>query len=223
MSGHSRLHSERSNAGLPTSRRAKKSCGHWRVARYVRPLFSAKLNPLQDERDTINHEMALFLDEKLLRKGWTANQRKMPLFASRGDVVRQRDHHEMVALFDRHSEVTLADMAVAEKKAFAVKMADAFGIELDAGAVEASSTQDVLDEALRQIDREEQEHAQAAEARAAAKRGGKKSARAIQAEQQAADAGKTTEGNLPEADQRPASGPRTRCRRTRAKRRSCRM
>ena len=87
-----------------------------------RPRFSAKLNPLQDERDTINHEMALFLDEKLQRKGWTANQRKTmrDLLCEVAEMLFGSAYHdEMVALFDRHSEVTLADMAVAEKKAFA--------------------------------------------------------------------------------------------------------
>ena len=158
-----------------------------------RPLFSAKLTPLQDERDAISHEMALFLEEKLSRKGWTANQRKTihDLLCGVAELLFGSAYHdEMMALFDRHSEVTVADMAAAEKVAYAAELEKAFGIELDDGDVEASSTQDIFDEAMRKLEGEEQERAEAAAARAAAKRGGKKSARAIQAEQQAADAGK---------------------------------
>lgn len=158
-----------------------------------RPLFSARLGPLQDERDAINHEMALFLDEKLSRKGWTANQRKT-MRDTLCDVAEllfgSAYHDEMVALFDRHSDLALEGLSTAGKKAFARDIENAFGVELEGDVVEEGGAEEVLAEALRQFEEEEQQRAQASEARAAAKRGGKKSARAIAAEQQAHDAGK---------------------------------
>lgn len=158
-----------------------------------RPLFAAKLNPLQEDRDTINYEMVLFLDEKLLRKGWTKIQQRTmrDLICDVAELLFGSAYHdEMVALFDRHSDVSLAHMAAAENKAFVDDMGDVFGSKLDAEAMNSGSTEEILREALRQLQLEDQAREEARDARAAAKRGGKKSARAIQAEQQALDAGK---------------------------------
>lgn len=153
-----------------------------------RPLFAKKLNPLQDARDVINHEMALFLDEKLLRKGWTATQRKTmrELLCDVAELLFGSAYHdEMVALFDRHNDVSVADLAAAEKSEFIDEFEKILGVELDADAVGERATEEMLREALRQLQQEDQERAHAA-----ARRGGKQSARAVQAEQQAVEAGK---------------------------------
>jgi hypothetical protein len=158
-----------------------------------RPRFSAKLNPLQDERDAINRELALFLDEKLARKGWTANQRKTmrDLICDVAEMLFGSAYHdEMQALFDRHSDMTLADLAASGKKAFVEDLEKVLGVELDAEAIDARGPEEILREAMEQIDEEEHAREQAAAVRAPAKRGGKKSARMIAAEQQALDAGK---------------------------------
>ena len=158
-----------------------------------RPLFSKKLNPLQDDRDAINHEMALFLDEQLSRKGWTANQRKTmrELLCQVAELLFGSTYNdEMEALFDRHSEVTIADLAAVGKREFAEDIENRFGVEIAADLKAALDPEEMLQEALRQLEQEEQTREQAGDARAAAKRGGKKSTRAIQAEQQALDAGK---------------------------------
>ena len=153
-----------------------------------RPLFAKKLNPLQDARDVINHEMALFIDEKLLRKGWTATQRKTmrELLCDVAELLFGSAYHdEMVALFDRHNDVSVADLAAAEKSEFIDEFEKILGVELDADAVGERATEEMLREALRQLQQEDQERAHAA-----ARRGGKQSARAVQAEQQAVEAGK---------------------------------
>ena len=153
-----------------------------------RPLFAKKLNPLQDARDVINHEMALFLDEKLLHKGWTATQRKTmrELLCDVAELLFGSAYHdEMVALFDRHNDVSVADLAAAEKSEFIDEFEKILGVELDADAVGERATEEMLREALRQLQQEDQERAHAA-----ARRGGKQSARAVQAEQQAVEAGK---------------------------------
>ena len=153
-----------------------------------RPLFAKKLNPLQDARDVINHEMALFLDEKLLRKGWTATQRKTmrELLCDVAELLFGSAYHdEMVALFDRYNDVSVADLAAAEKSEFIDEFEKILGVELDADAVGERATEEMLREALRQLQQEDQERAHAA-----ARRGGKQSARAVQAEQQAVEAGK---------------------------------
>lgn len=158
-----------------------------------RPLFSKKLNPLQDERDGINRELVLFLDAQLMRKGWTANQRKTmrELICQVAKLLFGSVYSdEIEALFDRHSEVTIADLAAANKQELVEDMENILGVEIDADAKAALGPEEMLREALRQIEEETQTREQAADARTAAKRGGKKSARAIQAEQQAFDAGK---------------------------------
>lgn len=158
-----------------------------------RPLFSKKIHPLQEERDAINREMMLFLDAQLSRKGWTANQRK-----TMGDTLcdvaellfGSAYNDEAELLFDHHSDVTIADLTAAKKQDVIEDIEDIFGVEIDADAKAALGPEEMLLEALRQIEEESQARDQAAEARAAAKRGGKKSARAIQAEQLALDTGK---------------------------------
>ena len=157
-----------------------------------RPLSLKKLQPLQDQRDKFNREMVLFLDEQLLRKGWTANQRKtMREIACQlaETLFGSAFGEEMETLFDRHSDVSLEAFAAEEKAALEFGIEKLFGVDLGRDGGGTRSAAELMREAERLNDEFEEEKAQQAEVRAA-KRGGKKSARQIKTEQQAMDAGK---------------------------------
>lgn len=158
-----------------------------------RPIFAKKLRPLRDERAMLNREMVLFLDEQLLRKGWTSNQRK-----TMRDIVCQVAEQlfgspyreEMETLFERHSDIAIADLVAATKAEIQADIEELFDIDPGTSDGNARSSEETLREALREMDQREQEHARQVEARAAARRGRKKSIRQTKAEQQAVDAGK---------------------------------
>ena len=158
-----------------------------------RPLFDKTLQPLQDQQDKLNRQMVLFLDGQLQRKGWTLNQRKTMreiacqiaelLFGSAFD-------EEMEAIFDRHSDIADVELTAAESAALDADIEEMFGVDLGAERRDARSPEEMLNDAMRMLEESDTQEALQAEARAAAKRGGKKSARQQKAEQQALDAGK---------------------------------
>ena len=158
-----------------------------------RPLSIKKLRPLFDERDLLNRDMVRLLDEQLLRKGWTANQREtmreiactlaQQLF---GSVFNE----EMEAIFERHSDAPKSDPADEASAEFEAHIENLFGVELDTVDGEVRSRDEILQEAIRKMEQREQEQSEHAKARAASKRGGKKSIRQTKAEQQTVDAGK---------------------------------
>ena len=157
-----------------------------------RSLFAAKLHPLQDERDTINRALVLFLDAQLLRDGWSQFDRstmRQVLCKMAELLFGGKYHDEMEALFDRHSEVSLADRTAEQKRELAEDLEAAFGVELKAAADSGQTPEEVLREALRQLEADEAAGAQAVEARAAMKRNTRKSARVREEEKQALDAG----------------------------------
>ena len=162
-----------------------------------RSLFAAKLHPLQDERDTIHRALVLFLDAQLLRDGWSQFDRstmRQVLCKMAELLFGGKYHDEMEVLFDRHSEVSLADRTAEQKRELAEDLEAAFGVDMKAAAESEQSPEEMLREALRQLEADEAagaqaDEAQAEEARAAMKRNTRKSARVREEEKQALDAG----------------------------------
>lgn len=154
-----------------------------------RPMFANKLQPLRDEADKLNRKMVLFLDEKLSHKGWTANQRKAmreiacqlarTLFGGEHDA-------DMKAVFDRHNDISAAQLLDIERAELKADMEDVFGIDLGPDDGIERSTEEILLEAKRLAE----ERGQAEEDSIKTRRTAKKSTRQSAAEQQAIDAGK---------------------------------
>ena len=152
-----------------------------------RSLFAAKLHPLQDERDTIHRALVLFLDAQLLRDGWSEFDRSTmrQLLCKMAELLFGGKYHdEMEVLFDRHSEISLADRTAEQKRELAEDLEAAFGVDMKAAADSEQNPEEMLREALRQLEADE-----AAGAQAAMKRNTRKSARVREEEKQALDAG----------------------------------
>ena len=157
-----------------------------------RSLFAAKLHPLQDERDMIHRALVLFLDAQLARDGWSQFDRstmRQVLCKMAELLFGGKYHDEMEVLFDRHSEVSLADRTAEQKRELAEDLEAAFGVELKTAADSEQTPEEMLREALRQLEADEAAGAQAVEARAFMKRNTRKSARVREEEKQALDAG----------------------------------
>jgi len=147
-------------------------------------LFAAKLHPLQDERDTIHRALVLFLDAQLFRDGWSEFDRstmRQVLCKMAELLFGGRHHDDMEALFDRHSEISLADRTAEQKRELAEDLEAAFGVDMKAADSE-QKPEEMLREALRQLEADEA-------AGAAMKRNTRKSARVREEEKQALDAG----------------------------------
>ncbi len=162
-----------------------------------RSLFAAKLHPLQDERDTIHRALVLFLDAQLFRDGWSEFERSTmrQVLCKMAELLFGGKHHDdMEVLFDRHSEISLADRTAEQKRELAEDLEAAFGVDMKAAADSEQNPEEMLREALRQLEADEAAGAQAAEAQAeeasaAMKRNTRKSARVREEEKQALDAG----------------------------------
>jgi hypothetical protein len=160
-----------------------------------RSLFAAKLNPLQDERDTIHRALVLFLDSQLLRDGWSEFDRstmRQVLCKMAELLFGGKYHDEMEVLFDRHSEVSLADRTAEQKRELAEDLEAAFGVNMKTAADSGQTPEEMLREALRQLETDEAAGAEvggAADAHADKKRNTRKSARVREEEKQALDAG----------------------------------
>ena len=158
-----------------------------------RLLSIKKLRPLFDERDLLNRDMVRLLDEQLLRKGWTANQRETmrEIACTLAQQLFGSAHsEEMEAIFERHSDVPKSDLAHEASAEFEAHIENLFGVELDNDDGEARSPEEILQQAIRKMEQREQERAGQSKAHAASKRGGKKSTRQTKAEQLTVDAGK---------------------------------
>ena len=148
-------------------------------------LFAAKLHPLQDERDTIHRALVLFLDGQLFRDGWSEFDRSTmrQVLCKMAELLFGGKHHdEMEVLFDRHSEISLADRTAEQKRELAEDLEAAFGVDMKAAADSEQKPEEMLREALRQLEADEA-------AGAAMKRNTRKSARVREEEKQALDAG----------------------------------
>ncbi|MBC7623181.1 MAG: hypothetical protein H7232_07340 [Aeromicrobium sp.] len=155
-----------------------------------RVLLAKKLDPLADERAHICLAMLQFLDKQLTKKGWSAKQQQ----AMRDIICRTAETlldskyaAQMRALFDRHSEISLAELEGEVDGALAADLADLFGIEPDLDNPELTA-EDVIEKAFRQRELEHQARLDAMAAREEHKRGRKKSVRQQAIEQQAIDA-----------------------------------
>ena len=157
-----------------------------------RSSFAAKLHPLQDERDMIHRALVLFLDAQLARDGWSQFDRstmRQVLCKMAELLFGGKYHDEMEVLFDRHSEVSLADRTAEQKRELAEDLEAAFGVDMKTAADSEQTPEEMLREALRQLEADEAAGAQAVEASAVMKRNTRKSARVREEEKQALDAG----------------------------------
>ncbi|MEO8385662.1 MAG: hypothetical protein ABI583_10495, partial [Betaproteobacteria bacterium] len=147
---------------------------------------------LQDERDSLNREMVLFLDGQLQKKGWASNQRKTmkEIVCTLIEQLFTTPYgEEMTVIFNRHSEYAADELTAMNRAAYEAEMEDLFGVDLGKPDGEPQSDEELFHETLRQVEERMQEHAQQAEAHAASRRGGKQSAKQKKAAQQAVDAG----------------------------------
>lgn len=151
-----------------------------------RPHHGATLRPLEDERSALMRRMALWLDERLQRKGLSTRQRRMTseIICSLTAELAMAGDDAMKQLHDAHSDESLAEQ---EQSAMAHMQEMMEGIlgQPPGHAQGFESLQDMLQASMKQM--QEQQQAQD-EAQAAHKRQGKTYARQQQAEQQAQDA-----------------------------------
>ena len=158
-----------------------------------RPLYMTKLQALHDEEAMVTREMVLLLDAQLLRKAWTANQRRimkdMVLLLAE-QILDSKYGPEMAVVFNRHSDIPLDALAAEEDARIEASLKELLGVGSDAGDAEPLSQEELMAEAVRLLQEQDAAEAARAEARAAAKRGGRKSAQQLKAEKQALDAGR---------------------------------
>lgn len=152
-----------------------------------RPLHGATLHPLEIERRDLMRDMALWLDERLGRKGLTAKQGHMAseIICGLTAALAMAGDEAMQQLHDAHSDQSLAEQeqsAVADMQGL---MEELTGQPMGADEQGFASVEEMLRARLKQM----QEQARAEdEAQATHKARGKKSARQQQVEQQAQDA-----------------------------------
>ena len=168
------------------------------LSEQYRPRYQQKLDPLQDDLVKLNRDMVLFLDQQLMRRGWTANQRatmKEILLGVAEILFDSPFYDEIETIFDRHSDVSWKEMNASEAAMLEADLADMFGVKPpeQSGAPRgrnervARSAEEVLEDAMRCLDEEEDARVREAEARAAAKRSNRRSSGPGKAEQQAID------------------------------------
>ncbi len=149
--------------------------------------FQEKFQPLAAQQQHIDRDMVRFLDVQLRRKNWTANQRgtmESIICQIIGPLLEGEFGAEMVEIFNRHSDVSAEELAEMD--------GDMFGSENDGehGNEPPPDGQDPIEELMREMRAQHEAAVAKKEARANAKRGGKKSARQIKLEQQTLDADK---------------------------------
>ncbi len=151
-----------------------------------RPHHGATLRPLEGERGALMRRMALWLDERLQRKGLSARQRRMTseIICSLTAGLAMAGDDAMKQLHDAHSDESLAEQ---EQSAMAHMQQMMEGIlgHPPGHAQGFESLQDMLQASMKKMQEQQQAHDAAQTAR---KRHGKTCARQQQAEQQAQDA-----------------------------------
>ena len=161
-----------------------------------RPAYQKKMRPLLAEFHRLSRDMVRYLDARLARKGLTTRQKKsvQEIICGIAETMFETEYGaEMETLLDRHSDMTLDEMAAmdrAAREALDADCEDVFGLGPDLGAGDGPIPDAALQEALRKLQEREEAKAERAAARAAAKSGRKKSERVLKAEQQAIDANK---------------------------------
>ena len=166
-----------------------------------RPAYQKKMRPLLAAFQRLNREMVRYLDAQLSRKSLSARQKKtiQEIICGIAETLFDSEYGaEMETLFDRHSDMTLDELEAMDRAALEADFEDVFGSGSgpgpDTGSGDGHTSDAILQEALRKLQEREAAKAEHAAARAATQgakqRGGKKSEKALKAEQQAIDAGK---------------------------------
>lgn len=151
-----------------------------------RPLYNATLAPHLKERSAQMRKMALWLDGRLQRKGLSAKYKHMArdILCGLAAALAMAGDEAMQQLHDAHSDETLE-----EQEQSALSDMQALMEEMQGQPLGDEAGFDSLDELLQASIKKmfEQNQAQA-QAKAARKKQGKKTARQLQDEQQAQDA-----------------------------------
>ncbi len=173
------------------------------LIRIYRLKFETTMIPLERAQDAVHQDMVLFLDKQMTAKGRTARQRDtildmLAFFADTLDDDAVTD--EMATIFKKHFDDGFDDEDEddedEEDAVLKATLEEVFGVDLDeedqAGAKRSSEA--LWEETLRQMGEDAEKQAAAHQAKANAhaqgKRGGKKSAKQIKAEQENVDATK---------------------------------
>lgn len=151
-----------------------------------RPRVASTLRPLEQERDRLIRQMALWLDQRLQRKGLTAKHKRWAseIICYLSESLTINGDEAMQTLHDAHSEQTLAE----KERAAASDMQD-FMEEILGKPFGGEQDFDNLEDLLRAGTAQMQQESQAAQqARASKKSKRKQSASQQKTEQQAQDA-----------------------------------
>jgi hypothetical protein len=136
-----------------------------------RPLYMTKLQALHDEEATVTREMVLLLDAQLLRKAWTANQRRimkdMVLLLAE-QILDSKYGPEMAVVFNRHSDIPLDALAAEEDARTEASLKELLGVGQDGDDGEMLTQEELMAEAVRLLQEQDAAEAARAEARAAA-------------------------------------------------------
>lgn len=151
-----------------------------------RMVFRNSLFPLEDRRNALMRDMALWLDERLGRPGLTRSQKRVAsaIICNLASSLVSLGDEAMRALHDAHSDRSLADQDKAVASDTQAFLEEMLGQSL-AGGQKFANLDDVLQASREQMHQQARAHA---EARSAHKASRTPSARKRQAEQQAQDA-----------------------------------
>lgn len=162
-------------------------------------LFISTLQPLELEKERMNRNMVVFLDEQTIKKIITAKQRELLVEIISTLVMELQDSQyaeEMQLIFEKHNgaddDEESEEISAADKAFFAEQMNSMFGFDPpaedvpDASPNNPNDEQDFIEKMLRRAMAGEEEKA----TRTAAKnKGRKKTAKQLKEEQRAFEAG----------------------------------
>ncbi len=153
-----------------------------------RSAYASSIAPLQKERDDHMRQMALWLAERLQRKGLTAKQKEIAneILCGLAGPLGVRGDANMQALHDAHSLDSLADTEKDAAADMQRMMEEMLGEPLGDGDTAFDSMEALLHAARQKMLAQEAQHQTAREQRAAAKK--KKPAQLKKEEQAAAQA-----------------------------------
>jgi hypothetical protein len=158
-----------------------------------RPLFETKLAPLRAECIALNIEMIDFLDGELDKKGWSRNQietmREIICHLAEAQFEGE-DSVKMEAMFDKHSDISAADLRAKEDAEAEHDLSKIFGVDAVNEDGQTRTTEELIEAALNAFEVENaREHAAMLENEAAesTKKRNKKNPRQLKSEQQALD------------------------------------
>ena len=127
-----------------------------------RIVSGATLRPLEDQRNTLMRDMALWLDGRLKQPGLTRKQQQMAsgIICNLASGLALLGDEAMRALHDAHSDESLADQekaSAADTQAFLEEMLG----EAVGGEQEFANTEEVLQASMQQIRQQAEAHEQA--------------------------------------------------------------